>query len=117
MMKAPEYFENIYLYPKPVDLRKQINGLAQLVEASGLDLYKPSLFLFTNRSKKLLKSIYWGKTGFCLWMKRLEEERFPWPTKASKKIMLTPQQYNWLIDGVDFMKIKGHKSIEYQRFS
>lgn len=116
-MKDPVSFERIYLYPKPVDMRKQINGLAQLVENSGISLYESSLFLFTNKQKRTIKTVYWEKTGFCLWMMRLEEKKFPWPKKTDKQITITCEQFNWLIKGVDFTKIKAHESLSYQRFS
>ncbi|WP_139122475.1 IS66 family insertion sequence element accessory protein TnpB, partial [Veronia pacifica] len=30
-----------------------------------------------------LKLVYWDKTGFALWYKRLEKQKFKWPNKAS----------------------------------
>lgn len=117
-MRSVESFEKIFLYPKAVDMRKQINGLAQIVESSSaLKLFSPSLFLFTNRHRRLIKALYWANTGFCLWMMKLEENRFPWPKSTDKHLLISPEQFNWLIRGVDFRKIKPHQSLEYERFS
>jgi len=62
------------------DMRKQINGLAAIAESS---MPEPPLsgayFVFCGKSRNLIKVLYWDQTGFCLWMKRLEEATFPWP--------------------------------------
>lgn len=64
----------MYLYPKSVDFRKSIVGLAALVELNiKVAVFDPVLFVFsTSRATAL----YWERNGFCLWLKRLESERF-----------------------------------------
>ena len=70
----------IYLAQEPVDFRLGINGLSVLVEATlAFDPFSRNLFCFTNKRKNQIKVLYWQRTGFCLWQKRLEEERFKWP--------------------------------------
>lgn len=67
----------IYLAQEPVDFRLGINGLSVLVEATlRFDPFSRNLFCFTNKRKNQIKVLYWQRTGFCLWQKRLEEERF-----------------------------------------
>ncbi|GGK53678.1 IS66 Orf2 like protein [Pseudomonas koreensis] len=76
MMRPDAKVEKVY-YPKPVNLRKSIDGLAALVE---LDLkvavLDPVLLVFLNKSRNRVKIWYWERDGFCLWLKRLESERF-----------------------------------------
>jgi transposase len=70
----------IFLRPGATDLRKAANGLTILVQKEmKYDPFSKGLFLFCNRQKKLLKVVYWDKNGFCLWQKRLEKQKFPWP--------------------------------------
>ena len=41
MMRPDAKVEKVYLYPKPVDFRKSIDGLAALVEPIGTVLLNP----------------------------------------------------------------------------
>ena len=59
----------IFVRAGATDMRKQINGLALLVqEQMELNPFEAALFVFCNRSRQLLKAVYWDRTGFCLWM-------------------------------------------------
>ncbi len=68
---------NVYLYREIVDFRKSINGLAAIIESeTDLPLGSGALFLFTNKQCDKIKVLYWDKTGFALWYKRLEKAKF-----------------------------------------
>lgn len=109
----------------PVDFRMGINGLSVLIEASlKYDPFSRNLFCFTNKRRNQIKVLYWERSGFCLWLKRLEEERFKWPTHlraASEEhaerapvAKLTPDQLSWLLDGLDLKQLKPHRKLEYR---
>ena len=67
----------IYLHSDPVDFHKSINGLSVIVEqAMGLSPFESGVFVFCNRRCDKLKVLYLGKTGFALWYKRLEKDKF-----------------------------------------
>lgn len=104
---------NIYIKPGYIDLRKQINGLSILVEE---DLkhnpFSGSLFLFCNKQRRLLKILYWDRNGFCLWLKRLEKDRFPCPANENTAGEINYEQFQMLLDGIDFWK--AHKSLGYK---
>src|SRR5690606_35267868 len=71
----------VYLCCVPVDFRKQIDGLAALVQGElALDVFGDALFVFVNRQRSRIKILYCHRNGFCLWQKRLEKERFAWPS-------------------------------------
>jgi IS66 Orf2 like protein len=55
----------IWLYPQPIDFRKQIDGLVLLV-ADHLHLNPTSgqMFLFRNQSASKIKILWWDKNGF-----------------------------------------------------
>ena len=110
----------IYLHPAPVDFRKSINGLSLIVEQQmSLSPFSDALFVFCNRKKDKLKVLYWDNTGFCLWYKRLEEEKFKWPKHADVRasLTLTQTQWHWLLAGVDISKMQSHKTLNYQHVS
>jgi transposase len=102
----------IYLHRDVVDFRKSINGLSVIVdEAMGLSPFDSGLFVFCNRRRDKLKVLYWDNTGFALWYKRLEKDQFKWPRKVSEDVLvLTCEQWDWLLRGVNFMDIKPHES-------
>ena len=103
MMRPDAKVQKVYLYPKPVDFRKSIHGLAALVELDiKVEVFNPVLFVFLNRTRSQVKILYWERNGFCLWLKRLEAERFKTkPDTGDEAIELTVDELNWLLDGID----------------
>ena len=102
----------IFLYRDVVDFRKSINGLVGIVEDElEHDAYKGTLFVFCNKAKDKLKILYWDQTGFALWYKRLEKQKFKWPSKVSSQAFeLTEQQLAWLLSGYNVI---GHEPLHY----
>ena len=90
----------IYLCRDAVDFRKGFNGLSVLVEATlAYDPFSRNLFCFVNKRRTQIKVLYWQRTGFCLWLKRLEEERFKWPFHLEGPVVeLDEEQFRWLLD-------------------
>lgn len=118
-MKSIRKFTAIYLHRAPVDGRKMINGLAAIVEAEmGKSAMSGDLFVFTGRRRDTLRLLYWDRSGFALWTKRLETERFRWPAKMTgETITLTPQQLTFLLDGYDIARMKPHATLAFQSAS
>jgi transposase len=91
----------IYLACGPTDMRKEINGLAVLVELSfKLDPFAEALFVFCNRSRDRLKILEWGGDGFWLHFKRLEKGHFKWPSLGNEHTMtLSSEELEHLLYG------------------
>ena len=118
-MLRPESFEGIWLHRDNVDFRKSIDGLAAIVEQEmGIDVFGRHLFIFCDRRRRRLKILYWDTTGFALWYKRLEQDRFAWPKgHDNEAIAIDAQQFEWLLGGYDIWRMKPHKKVEYARTS
>ena len=103
----------IFLRPGYTDLRKAVNGLNGIIEGqmSGKPL-SGNVYLFCNRERKLLKAVYWDKTGFWLSQKRLEKEKYPWPLDESAARELSAEELQMLLRGIDFFK--AHKTLYYK---
>ena len=118
-MKSLKSFEKIYLYHGVVDFRKSIDGLAVLVEQEiKVNVFSEALFIFVPKDCCKLKILYWDKSGFALWYKRLEEERFILPrSKNVETILLSYHELERMLEGLDIFKIKPHKNLHYSTVS
>ena len=106
----------IYIRPGQTDMRKAVNGLAVIVdEAMELDPFSGSIFMFCSRDRKLLKAVYWDKSGFWLSQKRLEKEKYPWPETNESVQELSLEELKMLLSGIDFFK--AHKPLYYKKVS
>lgn len=105
----------VYLHRDAVNGRKNINGLALLVEqALGLDPFAPAIFVFSNRRRDRIKLLLWDRTGFWLMLKRLEADRFVWPKEAAVA-ELTVEQLHWLLTGIDLSAMRAHPTRKYRQ--
>lgn len=76
-MFFPEGNIQIKLYGQPVDMRKSFDGLTAIARhAMHMNPLSGVLFVFINRRANQMKVLYWDRTGFCVWAKRLERGRF-----------------------------------------
>ena len=86
MMRPNASVEKVYLYPKPVDFRKSIDGLAALVELDiKVAVFDPVLFVFLNRHRNRVKCCTGSATasafGSSAWSPSVSKPR---PTRLTK---------------------------------
>ena len=104
--------EKVYIACGYTDLRCGIDGLAGIVQQQfRLDPFTNTLFLFCGRRRDRIKALYWEGNGFVLLYKRLESGSFQWPRNEAEARELTPQQYRWLMEGLQIDQPKAHKAV------
>lgn len=104
----------IFLRPGKTDGRQGINTLAILAEGTMRENpFSGNLFLFLNKRGTTIKGLYWDTNGFCLWMKRLEEDKFHWPQGSGDSKEISAKELQWVLDGLDLSKLKPHQSKKY----
>jgi transposase len=115
MIRPGEAVE-VYLCRAPVDMRRGVSGLSAVVEQGlGLDPFAKRLVVFCSRRRDKIKILYWERSGFVLWYKRLEKARFPWPTPESPDagVVMTGRELNWLLDGIDLFSVRPHAELRF----
>jgi transposase len=95
----------IYLALDACDMRAGVNTLHALVaDKLREDSRSGTLFVFTNKRRRLIKVLYWDGTGMWLMCKRLEQGTFFWPRSVADgqtKLELKPEAFAMLTDGID----------------
>lgn len=67
----------VHLYGHPVDMRKSFDGLYALTRQQlRQDPLSGDLFVFISRRAIQVKILYFDRSGFCVWTKRLERGTF-----------------------------------------
>jgi transposase len=92
----------IFIASQPVDLRLSFDRLAACAqERLGVDPFSGHLFVFRNRRGDRVKILYWDRSGFCLWYKRLEQGVFRLPTSSQDRVELEWADLALLLEGLD----------------
>lgn len=94
----------IYLYRGVCDMRKSFDGLCGIIRSDlGMDPLSGSLFVFVNRTRRMVKLLYWDRDGLALWYKRLEQGRFILPEKDGS---IERRDLTMLLEGIIPKKIE-----------
>lgn len=92
----------VFIATKPADLRKSFDGLAALVrEIIRQDPLSGHLFVFRSRRGYSAKILFWDRTGFCIWYKRLEKGVFRFPVSETGSIEISAADLALLLEGID----------------
>lgn len=106
--------ERVFIYGKPVDMRKSFDGLFTMVANTlGEDPMSGDLFLFLNRRRNFLKGLLWDRTGFLIIAKRLERGQFHLRNSA-EKVVIERALLRRLLDDVAVggVEISGSKNFQ-----
>lgn len=95
----------IFVARRPTDLRKSIDGLVLLARTVvKQEPLSGHLFVFINKVGHRVKILFWDRTGFVIWYKRLESARIRLPEDGAECLELAPTQLALLLDGVGFRR-------------
>ena len=104
----------IFIYSQPADMRSGFNRLSMLTESfMQKDPFSGHLFVFFNKEGVKCKILFWDRTGFVIWYKRLEEgtfEKLPCENKPSIEVDVA--KLTWILEGIDLLKARRRKRYE-----
>jgi transposase len=92
LMFFPEGQVRVWLYTEPTDMRKSFNGLSGMV--------------------KQVKVLYFDRSGYCIWSKRLVQGQFNHATSATSKQSLDWLQLKLMLEGIELKNTR-----QYKRFA
>jgi transposase len=103
----------VYLATTPTDLRKGFDGLsAAVVQSIGEDPTSGHLFVFRNRRGDQIRVLFWDRTGYCIFAKRLAQGRFHLPMPASpdaRHIEVDAAELGLVLEGIDLSDAQRRK--------
>jgi transposase len=106
-MWFPESRVRIWLHTAPTDMRKSYDGLSALVKTRlGEDPLGGHLFVFLNRRRTQMKVLYFDRSGYCVWSKRLERGQFHGGFDDRIKRALDWTELKLIIEGIDTRSVR-----------
>jgi transposase len=119
LLKDIREYSGIYLATKATDLRKSVDGLANIVKQDfQMDPFGNYLFLFCNKNRNRMKGLCWDKNGFCLCYKRLDGmgAKFVWPDKPESVRDISVAQLKLLLGGLSVDPPRGFGEVAARDF-
>jgi transposase len=104
-MFFPEGRIAVKLYGRPTDMRRSFDGLIGLTRHELKDdPVSGALFVFVNKRGTQMKCLYFDRSGFCIWSKRLEAGRFIGDWQSMRTRSMQWSELKLLIDGIESIK-------------
>lgn len=103
----------IYLATEPTDMRRSFDGLCALT----IDIIQESpksghLFLFRSRRGEAVKILWWDRTGFAIWYKKLQKGTYRFPASKDGRLEIEARDLMMILEGLEHKEVK--KRREYR---
>lgn len=103
----------IFLCTQPADMRRSFDKLAEMTRTVlAQDPLSGHLFVFFNRPRDRVKILFWDRSGFCLYYKRLEEGYFR-PLESRREI--NAAELTLILEGLELADAKRQKRFSLSR--
>ncbi len=102
----------VFVCLTPTDLRRSFDSLAMLTETViRQNPLSGHLFVFLNRSRDRMKVLFWDRTGYCLYYKRLEAGTFVIPAQYDTGFSstMTLAELTLILEGIDLSGARRRK--------
>jgi transposase len=99
----------VFVRTQPTDMRRSFDRLAWTVqELLHQDPFSGHLFVFVNRSGDRMKILFWDRSGYALFYKRLEQGVFHLPAEASECLEIDVSRLMLILEGLDLSGARQH---------
>ena len=108
-MFFPEGQIRVFVYGRPVSMRLSYDGLYALAKQTmQQDPLSGNLFAFINRRANQINVLYFDRSGWCVWAKRLEQGRLlgDWSTVSTREMEWTVLKL--LLEGIEPKRVRRH---------
>jgi transposase len=97
----------IFLCAQPADMRRSFDKLAEMTRSVlAQDPFSGHLFVFFNRPRDRVKILFWDRSGYCLYYKRLEEGCF---CPLGNKHEISAAELTLILEGLELAQTRQHK--------
>jgi transposase len=95
----------VFICLQPTDLRKSFDSLSAMVTGVvKADPLSGHLFVFLNRNRDRVKVLFWDRSGYCLYYKRLEAGTFRLPVQTDSDVVSCAfglPELTLMLEGID----------------
>jgi transposase len=104
----------VFVAVEPVDMRGSFDALAGHVRWLHGDPLDGHLYLFLSRSRRLLKALWFDRTGWAIFAKRLERGTYQLPATptGARQVAIDPAQLAMILEGID---LSARRRLRYRR--
>ena len=103
----------VFVYNQPTDMRRSFDRLAAMTrETLCQDPLSGHLFVFVNRRADRMKVLFWDRSGYCLYYKRLEQGVFHLPGHDDVCCEIDTVRLSLVLEGLDLQQ-----TIQRKRFA
>lgn len=100
----------VFVYTEPTDMRRSFDRLSNMVkELLQEDPFSGHLFVFVNRRADRVKILFWDRSGFCLFYKRLEQGVFRLPRGEEATREVDVVRLMLILEGLDLSGARQQK--------
>ena len=100
----------VFVHTTPTDMRRSFDRLASIVqEILHQDPFSGHLFVFVNRRGDRMKILFWDRSGYALFYKRLEEGVFHVPSPDAGSVEIDVPRLTLILEGLDLAGAKQQK--------
>lgn len=113
-MLTPGPNTRVFVALDPVDMRGSFDALAGHVRRIHADPLDGHVYLFVNRRRRLVKALWFDRTGWAIFSKRLERGTFELPTApdGTRKVAVDPAQLAMILEGIE---LSARRRLRYRR--
>jgi transposase len=97
----------VFVHTQPTDMRRSFDRLSWMVqEVLQQDPFSGHLFVFVNRRGDRMKILFWDRSGFVLFYKRLEEGVFHLPDHDPGCVEIDVARLTLILEGLDLSQAR-----------